>query len=158
VAVGVGRFSRRGKPIQNALSSAVRETHRRIFPFHIVTIYTVRLNIVETNFLCRTLIATSTAARMIQGFSAVYGSEGLHTQADAPLYPKRYENVLEDARPKNSCSYIFPLGFFLREIWRLVNISSSVLQHMRLTFTTMLGYGTSISNGLRNKHRAFDSR
>jgi len=63
------------------------------FPYHIVTIYTRRLNIVETNFLCHTLLATSTAAGMIQGFSAVYGSEGLHTQAGVPLYLKRYENA-----------------------------------------------------------------
>ena len=104
---------------------------------------------------------------MIQGFSAVYGSEGLlslslshthtHTQAGAPLYLKRYENVLKTlgrgtVAPKSS-----PLGFFLREIWRLVNISSSVLP-MCVTFTTMLGYGTSFSNGLRNEHQAFDSR
>jgi hypothetical protein len=30
---------------------------------------------------------------MIQGFSAVYGGEGLHTQAGMPLYLKRYENA-----------------------------------------------------------------
>lgn len=98
VAVRVGRSSRR-----NSLMN---------LPYSYRHNFCRRLRIFETNFLCHALIATSTAAEMRHRFSAVYGSVELNIQAGAPLYLKRYENVLKTpvrrtVAPKSSPSASF---------------------------------------------------
>jgi hypothetical protein len=52
VAVRVGRFSCRGKPIHNAVGLRGLGKSPKNLSFHIVKTYSVTLNIFETHFLC----------------------------------------------------------------------------------------------------------